>query len=150
MAMKKFTIILIASLFYSVGIYSQSQKLKDQIAWVEKDAANKGYTLLDSGPVDTNNDWVLTFDTDDFRSGYYYHVITYLEGCSYCDVGMYFQRTSDGQVEELTPTIERSEGVVQATYQVHQTSTVFGLLSVYAKSSSKVYTYSMLFRRLAN
>ena len=145
--MKNFFLIITAIVFTWGSISAQSTALSQQIELDKKEAANEGYTLLDSGGGETNWDWVLTFDMENYYSGYIYYAVAYFEGCSNCDVGFYFYSHDNGGKEELSPKIDRSQGVIRATYGVQQTKTAHGELSVYAKSTSKVYTYSMLFRK---
>ena len=145
--MNRIIILLAVFLFGYGACTAQSAILQNEIDLIKKEAVNQGFTLLDYGGGETNYDWVLTFDPTTYYSGYIYQVVAYLEGCSYCDVGMYFQKSSTGSVQQINPKIERAGGVVRAVYSVNQTITAYGNLSVYAKSREKVYTYSLLFRK---
>lgn len=145
--MKKF-VAFIGIFVFSIGFsLAQSELLQSQIDLDKKEAAKQGYTLLDEGSAETNYDWVSTFDQSKYYSGNLYLIVIYLEGCSSCDIGMYFYDTNSGEIDRLSPQIKRSGQVVQAVHHVKQSITVKGELSAYAKSEGKVFTYVMLFRK---
>lgn len=145
--MKTLFITLIVTVFSVVHGISQSALLQNEIELNKKEALNEGYTLLDSGGFETNYDWMMTFDPDQYYGGCIYYVVIYLEGHSNCDLRLIFQRSDNGAVDELEPTIKRAGGIVRAIYGVKQTKTSYGKIGAYAKSRNKVYTYGLLFRK---
>jgi hypothetical protein len=148
--MKRLTLILVFFIVMSSLGIAQSTVLMNEIESNKKEMSGKGYTLLDYGGFDTNYDLYMRFDPQRYHDGYAYYFVIYLEGCSYCDVGLFFQRTSDNAVDELTLEIKRAGEIVRAVYGVKQDKTSVGQVYAYAKSNSNVYTYGLLFRKPAN
>jgi len=145
--MKKFVAFIGIFIFTFGFSFAQSEILQSQINLDKKEAAKQGFSLIDEGSVQTTYDWALSFDPEDYYSGYLYLIVIYLEGCSSCDLTLYFHDYNNGEVEYLSPQIKRSGGLVQAVYHVKQTITSKGQLAAYAKSEVNVFTYGMLFRK---
>jgi len=127
--------------------FSQSRALQNQFVLDKQEMAANGYTLVDEGGGETNTDWVLTFDENNYKKNYRYYVIVYLEGCSSCEPGVYFHDKRNDVVMDLDVTIQRASDVVQGVVSIKQEINARGDLSVYSISSKKVYTYTMLFKK---
>ena len=139
------TITLIVG--FVLFVNSQSLALQNQIAADKNTLTEDFYEFIDGGDGNTNYDWVLQFDHQNYESGYYYYVLVYFEGCSKCEVGMYFHNEVTDKVQQLEPVVEKADGIIRGTYHIHQTIEAHGNLAVYAKSKKDVYTYAMLYRR---
>ena len=147
--MKRSTILNAFLFFAFITSFAQSDALMQQIAKDKQEAASKGFTLLDSGGFGTNNDLVMQFDIHDFYAGSDYLLVYYIEGCSMCEPGMYFENTNTWKVQEFYPNYVRSDktAALRANYNFTQQNYVRGNLCVYSKTSSKYYTYGMLFKK---
>jgi hypothetical protein len=89
----------------------------------------------------------MQFDVHEFNSGADYLLVFYIEGCSTCEPGMYFQTTSTGNVEEFFPKYKRASNALRAIYNFKQENYVRGNLVVFSKTSIEYYAYGMLFKK---
>jgi len=141
-------ILLLSLIAFSSGIgFAQSTALQNQFIIDKKEMASYGYTLVDEGGGNTNSEWVLIFDEHNYKKNYLYYVIVYLEGCNSCDPVVYFHDKRNDYVQNLDVKVQRASGVVQGTVSIKQEINARGDLAAYSQSSSKVYTYSMLFKK---
>jgi len=145
--MKRLFLLMSLIAISSGFCFSQSQALQNQFVLDKQEMASHGYTLVDEGGAETNNDWVLTFDENSYKRNYLYYIIIYLEGCSSCDPAVYFHDKRNDQVTNLDVTVQRASGVVQGVVSIKQEINARGDLSVHSASTTKVYTYTMLFKK---
>lgn len=146
--MKYSLIITIILLFTNFNLFSQSQKLVNQIESDKKEMANAGRALIYEGGGYTNSEELLIAEMYNFYSKYDYYVIVYLdlERClARCYPQLYFKDKRNGNGNYVQLSNKQNDYFVRGGAKIPGQDR-YGSLAYFTTAKEKTYTYMLLYR----
>lgn len=135
--------LLALGLFLTSHIYGQSSLMKTYIA--DYKAHSEGYTLIEEGGTHIQKTQRVNFDYVQYKPGYEYLVVGFIDDCKPCNVELHFLKDNNSTRKEISLQYQDEMAIVAQIF--HFNSNQKGEFGFMHNHNSSKYMHIMLFSK---